>query len=209
MPSPTKTPPRPTSARPGSATKRSPHSPATPGARPQSAGTRGRTEIYLREDGATASAFRPKSPLRKPVSAIGKAMKGHLDELWDHDTTTHAGLGETRRLSGSPTRKARRAELELKSAIEERAREVERQCFSVIHAHTHPVRSICLGPTYTYSASMDGLIKVWQFEEMLDVQGRRGPAGVPVQVLKAHSAGVSSLCVVDDRVLVTYLFSKP
>jgi hypothetical protein len=55
---------------------------------------------------------------------------------------------------------------------------------------------------------MDGLIKVWQFDEMLDVQGRKGPAGVPVQVLKAHSAGVSSLCVVDDRVLVTYLLPK-
>ena len=76
-----------------------------------------------------------------------------------------------------------------------------RRCFCVIQAHSNSIRSICLGPTYVYTASMDGLIKVWHFDNLLDSQGPKAPAQVAVQEFKAHAAGVSCLCIVDDKFL--------
>ena len=146
--------------------------------------------------GTTKVPARPRSPLRRPVSAIGKAMSRHLDELWDDPT---AGFATARDHSLSPSRKARRAEFEHQTMVQERARAVERQSFCTIQAHTHPIRSICVGPTYVYTASMDGLIKVWHLDNLLDTQGSKGGTQVAVQEIKAHSAGVSCLCIMEKK----------
>ena len=159
-------------------------------------------ETHTSEGGPARHGARPKSPLRRPVSAIGKAMSKHLDELWD-DPTHGFGSATARDRSLSPSRKALRAEREAEAAAQERAQEVARQCFCVIQAHTHPVRSICLGPSYVYTASMDGLIKVWNLDSLLDIQGGKAGPQVAVQEIKAHSAGVSCLIIVDETLLLS------
>ena len=134
------------------------------------------------------------------MSAIGKAMRKHLDELWD-DPITGFGVASTKDRSPSPSRTARRTEHHQQIVVHERAREVKRQSFCRIKAHSQPVRSICMGPTYTYSAGMDGLIKVWNFDSLLEGQGGKGEMQVALQELKAHDAGVSCLCVVSNSLL--------
>ena len=126
-------------------------------------------------------------------------MSKHLDELWDHPISGFGTAGAD--ALASPSRTVRRAEQERETAVQRRASEVGRQQFGVIQAHANPIRALCVGPTYTYSAGMDGLIKVWNFDDLLDVQGGKAGAQVAVQEIKAHSSGVSCLCVVDENLL--------
>jgi len=127
-------------------------------------------------------------------------MSRHLDELWSPIASYGSTTARGDRLP-SPSRKAQRAELERDTAVQERAQKVARQSLCVIPAHTHPIRSICIGPHYAYTAGMDGLIKVWQFDTLLDVQGSKARPPVALQEITAHSAGVSCLCIVDNKVM--------
>ena len=119
-------------------------------------------------------------------------MRRHLDDLWEDP-----GAGLSTRRSPSPIR-VLRALQEEENTVKARAREVGRQSFSVIDAHSAAVRTLCLGPSFGYSAGMDGLIKVWDFASLLEVQGAKGGSTAAVQEFAGHAAGVSSLCIVSS-----------
>lgn len=165
------------------------------------------------ERGATV-----RSPLRRPVSKIGKAMGKFLDEVYGRieafDSThgpgertigspppTARGRGGSR--SPSPTSKAMmRLEAEREAEATAKGAEVERLCFCTIR-HTSAVKGVVLGrqdSRVAYTAGKDGLVMVWDLDYIMSEQGEEvDPPSQSAKVLPAQSSGVSCLTIVDSR----------
>jgi len=220
--SPSKSMSRPASAgrRPLSASASRPQSARLGATASTGGGGRGVEEPRLMERGATI-----RSPLRRPVSKIGKQLGKFLDEVYNKIEPYSANGSETDRTHGnigsppptsrggrgsrspSPTTKAMmRLEADREAEATAKGAAAERLNFCTI-PQAQPVKGIVLGdPVHrvAYTAGKDGMVQVWDFEFLMSRVGESVDEAVQCkQILPAQPTGVSCICLVDHRWVCT------
>jgi len=168
--------------------------------RPNSARSRPESAKSAKQVIAASSTPGPKSPLRRPRSAIGRSMAEHLVAVFDPGAGTPRVDRDRLDASGSPSprRKALREEFERETEIHHRGEEEKRVEFCVLEGHSQSVRGVCVRGDMVYTGSMDGTVKSWDLSFLLFASGHNAEAPRPVRTLPGNPSGIACLAIVDD-----------